>query len=246
MDAPVLLGFPGRSFSELSICVKGASAMRIHSLLSLFPLLCFALGGCLPAAAQQQLYENGPINGSVDAWTINFGFAVSNTITISGGTSTVQALSFGAWLFPGDVLQTAEVSITSDEFGGTLYYDGVVTFTASGCAGNQYGYNVCTETGSFDGPTLENGTYWLTLQNAVVNNGDPIYWDENSGIGCHSEGCPSRPSENSIGSIPPESFTILGTVQTGTGSTPEPGGLILFGSGAIGVLSVLRRRFRSS
>ncbi|MGO9515433.1 MAG: PEP-CTERM sorting domain-containing protein, partial [Candidatus Korobacteraceae bacterium] len=86
-------------------------------------------------------------------------------------------------------------------------------------------------------------TYWLTLQNAVVNSGDPVFWDENSGQGCGGDngkggGCPSRASENTIGTIPSEDFTING----GTGSTPEPSSFVLLASGAIGLLGVLRRR----
>src|SRR5208283_4371227 len=119
--------------------------------------------------------------------------------------------TFGAWLFPGDVLQTVEISITSSEFGGTTYFDQVVNFTQSGCSGNQYGFNVCTATsGNISGPNLAAGTYWVNLQNAVVNTGDPIYWDENSGIGCSGQGCPSEASENSVGTIPSEAFTIGG------------------------------------
>jgi len=209
----------------------------------LLSVLCLLLALTLPAAAQQLLYENGPISGTSDAWTINFGLAVSDTFTISGGTSTVQGMSFGAWLTPGDVLESAEVSVTSDEFGGTLYFDQNVNFTAGDCFMNNFGFNVCQENGSFSGPTLNNGTYWLTLQNAVVTNGDPVYWDENSGIGCHSEGCPSQPSENTVGTILSESFSVLGTVQTGTtGSTPEPTSLVLFGSGVLGVVGMMRRK----
>ena len=26
--------------------------------------------------------------------------------------------------------------------------------------------------------------YWLNLQNATSAGGDPVYWDENSGVGC--------------------------------------------------------------
>jgi uncharacterized repeat protein (TIGR03803 family) len=37
-----------------------------------------------------------------------------------------------------------------------------------------------------------------------------VYWDENSGVGCESSGCPSLAQENSVGTIPSESFTILG------------------------------------
>ena len=88
----------------------------------------------------------------------------------SGGAN-LSALTFGAWLSPGDVLQSAEVSITDSEFGGTTYFDGVVNFTQSGCIGNQYGFNVCTETGNFTLNNLAPGTYWLNLQNASVNTG---------------------------------------------------------------------------
>ena len=161
------------------------------------------------------LYENGPINGTTDAWTINFGFVVSDTFTVQQqDQSSVTGMTFGAWLFVGDTLQSAEVSITSQENGGTVYFDSVVNFTQSGCVFNQYGYNVCTAAGSFSLANLASGTYWVNLQNAVVNSGDPVYWDENSGIGCNSPGCPSQASDNQIGTIPSEAFTILGESTT--------------------------------
>jgi len=148
------------------------------------------------------LYDNGPINGTTDAWTINFGFVVSDSFTYPSGANSVTGLTFGAWTFPGDVLENVEISITSSEFGGTTYFDGVVNFSQSNCSGNQYGYNVCTETSAFSGPDLQPGRYWVNLQNAVVNDGDPTYWDENSG--------PSLASNNSVGTIPSEAFTVLG------------------------------------
>jgi len=194
----------------------------------------------MPASAQV-LYENGPINGTVDAWTINFGFAVSDTFTLTG-PSTVTAIQFGAWEYPGDVLESVEVQFTQFEFGGTTYFNQVVSLTASGCSQNQYGYDVCTETGTFSGAGLAAGTYWMTLQNAVVNDGDPVYWDENSGIGCHSEGCPSEPSQNSEGTIAAEAFSVLGTTGTGSGTVPEPGSLMLFSSGVLALAGMLRRK----
>jgi hypothetical protein len=211
--------------------------LRIASLSLL--VLCLA---ALPALADT-VYDNGPINGTTDAWTINFGFVVSDTFTVGGGGATVNGLAFGAWLSPGDVLLNAEVSITDSEFGGTPFFDGVVNFTQSGCASNQYGFNVCTETGSFADTNLAGGTYWLNLQNANVNTGDPIYWDENSG--------PSQASENSVGTVPSEAFTVLGggtsttatTSTTGTtGTVPEPSSIMLFGSGILGLAGVLRRK----
>jgi hypothetical protein len=132
----------------------------------LLALLATALLIALPAGAQV-LHENGPINGQTDAWTINLGFSVNDSFTISTGNSTIGGLSFGAWLFSGDILQSADVFLSSEPAGGTVYFNQQVNFTQSGCFVNSYGFDVCTETASFNGPTLSNGTYWLTLQNAV-------------------------------------------------------------------------------
>jgi hypothetical protein len=191
--------------------------------------LCLTLASA-PAMAQT-LYENGPINGEVDAFTINFGFVIDDSFYISTPTAQVGGISFGAWLFPGDRLQTVEVSITSDIDGGTTYFDSIVNFTQSGCFMNNFAFNVCTETGSFAPVTLNNGTFYLNLMNAVTADGNPVYWDENSGVGCHSQGCPSMAYPDNFDPIPSEAFTILGTAQTST--TPEPSSLILFSSGAV-------------
>ena len=51
--------------------------LRIASLSLL--ALCLAV---VPAVAQTDLYDNGPTNGTVDAWTINFGFIVSDSFTL--------------------------------------------------------------------------------------------------------------------------------------------------------------------
>ena len=207
---------------------------RRPTFLSLLVLCVVAL----PAFAQNDLYDNGPTNGNVDAYTINFGFAVSDSFQLAT-TSTVNGLEFAAWLFPGDVLESVEVSITSGELGGTTYFDGTVSITQGSCFANNFGFHVCNESGSFSGVNLNAGTYWLNLQNAVVNTGDPIYWDENSG--------PSQASEQSIGTIPSESFTILGSTGTSTTSTnettPEPGTGLLFATGMITVAGLISRKF---
>ena len=64
-----------------------------------------SLALCLALAAPgwaQVLYDDGPINGTVDAWTINYGFVVGDTFTLSAN-STVGGFNFGVWEFPGDV-----------------------------------------------------------------------------------------------------------------------------------------------
>jgi hypothetical protein len=200
--------------------------------LSTILVICLVMA-VLPAIAQTDIYDNGPINGTVDAWTIGDGFSVSDSFIIPIGPPCckIRELDFAAWLSPGDTLISAEVSITSSEFGGTTYFDQIVNFTATGCASNQIGFDLCTEEGTFDGPTLGAGTYWLNLQNGTTTSGDPVYWDENSG--------PSMASENDLGTIPSESFTILGDTN---GSTPEPGSILLFGSGVTVLASLWRRK----
>ena len=162
------------------------------------------------------IYDNGPINGNTDAWAIDFGFIVSDTFNIVSDGTNITGMSFGEWLFPGDTLTSVELSITSGENGGTGYFDQTVNITQGSCTPNLFGYNVCPETSSFNGPTLNAGTYWVNLQNASLPNGDPTWWDENSGVGCQGQDCPSEASENAIGSIPSESFTILGSSSTST------------------------------
>ncbi len=204
--------------------------------LRLFCLTAIALCLGASATAQIDLYDDGPTDGTTDAWTFNFGFSPSDTFTLANAAH-VSGLEFVAWLFPGDVLQSVEISVSSEEFGGTEYFDQVVDTTQSGCALNGFSFEVCTETAVFDGPSLNAGMYWLTLQNGVLNNDDPVYWDENGG--------PSSASVSSLGTIPGESFTLLGSTgsTTTTGTTPEPGGLLLFGSGLLGVMAILRRKF---
>src|ERR1700743_2454918 len=93
-------------------------------------LIC--LGLVLPASAGT-VYDNGPVNGNEDAWTINFGFIVSDTFTVSSQNTSANGVAFWAWLFPADVLTSVEVSFTSEEFGGTTYFDQVVNVNQSNC-----------------------------------------------------------------------------------------------------------------
>ncbi len=206
--------------------------MRIASLV----VLCLALAA-IPAVAQV-MYENGPINGTTDAWTINFGYIVSDTFV--GNGASVTGFAFGVWEFPGDTLSSVDWSITSAENGGTVYGSGTASsLTDSFISTNQYGYDIDKITVSgLNVATTSGTTYWLNLQNAAVPSGDPVYWDENSGAGCKSGGCPSSASESSVGTIASEAFTITG----GTTTTPEPSSIMLFGSGILGLAGLLRRK----
>jgi hypothetical protein len=207
--------------------------MRIASL-SLLTVCCLLLA-VAPVMADI-LYSNGPYNGTADAWTINFGFSVSDSFNV-GSDPHVKSLSFVYWdgsaASPSsDLLTTVDMQLGTTSFGGsTQTLSGVTnTFLST----NQFGYSLYQADFSFtDIPWV--GAGFITLSNACTNSGcsvsTPIYWDENSG--------PSTAYENTLGSIPSEAFTLSGTRDT---TTPEPSSIMLFGSGILGVFGVLRRK----
>jgi PEP-CTERM motif len=198
-------------------------------------ILCLAMIA-IPAWAD---YDNGPINGTTDAWTINFGYVVSDTF-VAGSATTIGSFSFGVWEFPGDTMSSVDWSITSGENGGTAYGGGTASVTDKFLSTNQFGYNIDEISVSGLNVPLNAGTYWLNLQNATVPSGDPVYWDENSGAGCSGKDCPSSASESAVGTIPSEAFTVHGGMSTN--QMPEPSSILLFGSGILGLAGVVRRR----
>ena len=163
-----------------------------------------------PASPQDQLiYENGPVNGTTDAWTINFGYVVSDTFAPNG--STVSGFDIWVWEFPGDVMTSVDWSITDSPNGGTVYGSGTANVSDQFISTNQYGYNIDKISVTGLGVSAS-GTVWVNLFNATVPSGDPVYWDENSGAGCHSSGCPSQAVESEVGTIPSEAFDMTGAV----------------------------------
>jgi hypothetical protein len=211
-------------------------------------ILCLTVGA-LPAWAD---YDNGPINGTTDAWTINYGYIVSDSYKSSGSTFT--GFQFAVWEFPGDTMTSVDWSITSGENSGTTYGSGTASgsrLTDKFISTNQYGYNIDKiGVNGLSVPQVSGTTYWLNLQNAAVPSGDPVYWDENSGAGCGGSGCPSLASESAVGTIASEAFTLNGC---GAGNnnlpdcgppTPEPRSILLFGSGILALAGILRSRLR--
>ena len=165
------------------------------------------------------LYENGQVNGTGNAWTINSGFIVSDTFTLAV-SATVRDFDIWLWELPGDTVTSIEWSITSQENGGFVFASGTTASVFdSFISTNQFGYNIDELTVTGLHVPLPAGTFWLNLQNATVPTGDPVYWDENNGAGCGSPGCPSQASTNSVGVIPSETFDITGTPSTVTITT---------------------------
>lgn len=217
--------------------------LRIAGLLLLASFWAFA-----GQAHADTLYANGPTNGicdiegcNVDAWTINFGFVVTNSFTISS-PSTIQGFNFAVWLIPGDMLSSVDWGVGSSSFGSDLG-----SGTASGANlsssfmfTNSFGFDIWDATVTGLNVHVSGGppqSYWLTLQNAAVPSGDPVYWDENNGPSSAFTECIQNGQQ---GCIPSESFNIIGT--SGAGTTPEPSSVILLASGIVGLTGVLRRR----
>jgi len=184
----------------------------------------------VPASAGT-LYTNGPIKGSDDAATINFGFSVSDSFTLLT-TSALGGVDFGVWLLPGDTVSSVDWAIGTSAFDNSMGHGkGIVSGTFQFT--NAYGYNIYSDSFDLPGLDLAAGSYYLTLQNASAG-GDPVYWDENEG--------PSAAYQSSGGpgiKIDSESFDIRSAVV----ATPEPGTMILLGS-FFGLGGLLRRRQR--
>lgn len=134
------------------------------------------------------VYDDVTVNGSTDVWP-HFDFLKAGpALSVSEGPGMPTAVTFGAWLIPGDVPQAVDLSVTSEPFEGTTYLDKAVSLTQSGCMGRQirFGYNVCTETGNFAGEAR------LTPPDEGVRNGSRVYWDDYFGEHCTSSSCPSE------------------------------------------------------
>jgi PEP-CTERM motif len=215
------------------------------TLLSALAGLCLALNAGL--AVGQVLYSNGPINGKGNAYDFDGGLAVSDTFALAG-KSNITGFDLGVWVVQGDTPLTANWSITSNAFGGTVYASGISSFTNvfhNSWTQGQLStvWNVYDSFVSLS-MNVGAGTYWLNVTNGTSSHERGMFWDINSGVGCEgSDGqgadCPSLAQFNLAGPIDSESFTIIGTQ-----ATPEPGTLALLGTGVLGLSGYLRRRLR--
>lgn len=202
-------------------------------------IMCIALVAVPATAQDNDIYDNGPTTGNANGWALD-GYptvpVVSDTFTLTNA-NIIDGFNFLAWVNPGYDLAYAELSITSQENGGTVYMDQNFQFYMYGCTPNNYGYDLCTFSTGFAGPMLNAGTYWVNLTSGETQHGWPLYWDENSG--------PSLASQDQVGTIPSESFTVFGEFASSTspgGSVPEPSTILLFGFSLLGLAGIQRRR----
>jgi hypothetical protein len=196
-------------------------------------------GSMLLAGASKAdvLYDNGPANGQVDAWTINSGFAVANAFTL-GSAAQVTGLNFTVWNSGSDVTSAIDWSIVTSPTLGTTLASGTASVSQVFAYTNTFGYSVNADSIAIPAVALVAGTYWIELQNAVVTGGDQVYWDINGG--------PSQVWENSLGYNPdPATYGVNGSSSDtfqiiGPTSAPEPASALLFGL-PLAAIAALRR-----
>lgn len=203
-------------------------------------VLLILLIAAIPALADD-VYDNGPINGNIGAlsFTGAYGWEMANSFVL-GSQTTITGFSVGAWVLPGDQPVGVSWQILSggpDWTGGTVLASGNATFSnAYWGTGFDGSYDIYTATVTGLNIPLSGGTYWLELTNGTTTvEGNPVYWDENDGAS------QARQANYGVdqGPVGSEAFTINGT--TG-GTTPEPGTLILFGTGVVGLAGLMRRK----
>jgi hypothetical protein len=158
----------------------------------------------------------------------------------------MNSFTFAEWIPAGATPLTVDWAVGTSSFGndvgsatsaaisGALLCSAGQPLNGGLCGGGVFDiYNSTVLTGPL---SLSAGTtYWLTLTNATDSVAGRDAWDINSG--------PSLAYHSTEGQVPSESFTINGQGSTTTsGSTPEPSSIMLFGSGVLGIASLLRRR----
>jgi len=202
---------------------------------SLLLLVAVVLGLLVtPVWADTLLYDNGPINGTIDSYTIGRG-KTGNSFTLSAASNLTTA-QIGLWLYPGQTPVQVDWAIGT-AFDDNTYGSGTSVFSNTKLAQQGWGvYDLYESIFSLSLASLGAGTYWLTLTNATsTDSGYDVYWDIKKG--------PSAARTMVIdGAIDSESFQIYGT-PSGPTAAPEPATMLLLGLGLVG-LAGARRKFK--
>jgi len=195
-----------------------------------------AVGFVISLQAQGVLYDNGPVNGMTGSRTFNNNIQVADSFTLVADSIITNAI-IGVWNVPGDSLVSLDWSITTVPFGGTTLASGTASINGSTFNNSWNGWDVSADSFSIAPAELPAGTYWLQLYNGATSDGNSAYWDMRYGYGDVND-VKSQAYQTDLGSIPSESFQLLGTAAP----VPEPSTFVLAGFWGVGMLLARRRK----
>ena len=201
-----------------------------NSTLKAAAILTFAFGLTAFQSEAATIYDNGPINGTVDGRTISGSFSVSDSFSFTvPSTTSLSSAQIGIWVEDG-TLSSLDWSIGTSAFASNISSGPSGSVTNTFQFTNIWGYDIYESDFAVSGSLVAGTTYWFTLQNAVTTAGSVAYWDQNNG--------PSSAQSNVDGTIPSESFQLYGSAAAtpDTGTTGSLLGLSLMG------LAFLRRK----
>jgi hypothetical protein len=216
---------------------------------SLLTILCLAL-----TASAGTFFNDGGIDGNDNAMLItgpdnpNLQGTVLDTANgfVAAIYGTPNTLEFGEWIQTGFTPASVSYEIGTSAFGtdlgsGTVAQD---SLNSRFLFSNVFGWDVYDVTIPVTSTVMTAGnTYWVSLSNASDAQGDDSTeaWDiPNGGLGGPAT-CNIRQSGINFGDcgLGGESFTLTSYDYW---TTPEPSSILLFGSGILGIVGVLRRK----
>ena len=211
---------------------------------------------CLALTASAQIYSEGPIDGNDNAFFVtgpafpNFlgSFQDISNGFVAANSGSPGGLEWGEW-------SVGAPTSFSYELGSAAFGTDLGSGTVAQNAGNStflftngFGYGVYDAKASITSAAMTAGnTYWLSISNATDASNDGTQgWDIPNGGSGGPAICNFRQSGTNFGNcgLGGESFTLSGC---GAGPdcgppVPEPGSILLFGSGIVGLAGVVRRK----
>jgi hypothetical protein len=179
------------------------------------------------------LYDNhGPATHTANAWTIDYGFEVSDSFNLAQA-STLTGVNFDGWNLRGETATSVDWMILngSPEFGGSTLSSGTGALTVVSTGATGFGvYPIDTYSFALPSVNLAAGAYWLTLKNA--QGASVTYWDESDGA--------SQSYQTNSGEVPSHTFAVTGKA----GAIPEPATWALMLTGFLGAGAALRGQHR--
>jgi hypothetical protein len=203
-------------------------------------LLCLALAA--PAFAGV-IYTDGPTDGTTNAFFIDgpnpgpFSQSITNGF-VATTSGTASSLDFGVWVPAGLTPTAVSWWLGTSPLAGDISSGSTAQVSYTFLLTNGFGYDVYdAHVAGLSGSLTAGSSYWLTLGNANDSGGTQFdAWDMNNGAatcdfavgGVLQGGC----------GAPGEAFTI----NSGGGTVPEPGSMMMFGTGVVGLAGLLRRK----